>query len=314
MSRALFLLLILLCSALGAPWTAARAATVTVLLSERSAHYLEAARSFEAFLAHAGAAPTKVRVLAIDESGAPADPPWTDSELLVTVGTEAWKRARAQAANVPVIGILLPQSAFEALPCPATLAGARRCTAVFLDQPAARQVALVRAAFASSRRLGVVLGAPGTRLLAELRAQAGLRDLAVAAALIRAPEELFGALQEVLPGSDVYLAEPDALVGSAASARNILISAYRYQRPVLAFSQSYVNAGATLGIYSTPEQLGREAAELAGAALAAPGTELPAPHYPRYFSVQVNQHVARSLGLAIPDAQSLLLRMAEPRP
>jgi len=83
---------------------------------------------------------------------------------------------------------------------------------------------------------------------------------------------------------------------------------------VLAFSQSYVNAGATLGIYSTPEQLGREAAELAGAALAAPGTELPAPHYPRYFSVQVNQHVARSLGLAIPDAQSLLLRMAEPRP
>ena len=51
-------------------------------------------------------------------------------------------------------------------------------------------------------------------------------------------------------------------------------------------------------------QQGAEGAEIARRLLAHEGG-LPAPQYPRYFSVRVNASVARSLGLHLPDEHEL---------
>nr|HPR06509.1 ABC transporter substrate binding protein [Denitromonas sp.] len=82
-----------------------------------------------------------------------------------------------------------------------------------------------------------------------------------------------------------------------------LLTAYRHRSPVIGFSPAYVRAGAVMAVYSSPEQMGQQAAEMAVQSLL--GNPLPEARHPAYFSVSVNPHVARSLSIDLPDAATL---------
>jgi hypothetical protein len=71
-----------------------------------------------------------------------------------------------------------------------------------------------------------------------------------------------------------------------------------------------VSAGALLAVFSTPAQIGRQLGEEL-VALAEESGPLPPPRHPRYFSVEVNARVARSLGLTVPSAAVLERRLGE---
>jgi putative tryptophan/tyrosine transport system substrate-binding protein len=83
----------------------------------------------------------------------------------------------------------------------------------------------------------------------------------------------------------------------------VLLASFRARVPLLAFSPSYVRAGALLALYVTPEQVGQQVASVVRGVLQ--GKSLPSsPLYAQNFSVAVNEHVARSLGLDL-DANEL---------
>ncbi|MGC3963288.1 MAG: ABC transporter substrate binding protein [Rhodocyclaceae bacterium] len=106
---------------------------------------------------------------------------------------------------------------------------------------------------------------------------------------------MFPALQRMFSeGGGVLMAVPDTAVFNSQTIPNLLLSAYRFRVPVVGFSQAYVKAGALIALYSTPAQIGTQSAEVARGVLA--GGAVPAPQYPRLFSVGINTHVARSLG------------------
>jgi ABC-type uncharacterized transport system substrate-binding protein len=116
-------------------------------------------------------------------------------------------------------------------------------------------------------------------------------------------EPLFPGLKRVLEQADLLLALPDAQVYSSGSIQNILLASFRARVPMLAYSPAYVRAGALLALYVTPAQIGVQAASLALAVLQ--GKTLPERAvYSNDFQVSVNEHVARSLGLAL-DAEAL---------
>jgi len=76
---------------------------------------------------------------------------------------------------------------------------------------------------------------------------------------------------------------------------------------MVAFSPAYVRAGALLALYVTPTQIGRQAAAITRGVLQ--GKALSAtPLYSQEYSVAVNEHVARSLGLNL-DADALRERL-----
>ena len=87
-------------------------------------------------------------------------------------------------------------------------------------------------------------------------------------------------------------------------------TSYRSQIPVLGYSESLSKGGALISLYSSASQQGREGAEIARRVLAGE-TALPAPRYPRQFTVRINPSVARSLGLQLPDEPSLTAALAE---
>jgi len=289
----------------------ASGAKITVLLSEDGPAYVEAGEAFKSYLAKSAPGAAAVDIVPLGSiRNRPAA--LRDSALIVTVGVAAAEAALAAPSDAPVLGALIPKAAFEALACNDLRQRApRRCSAVFLDQPIDRQLALIRAAFPERLRLGAVLG-PASESSAPMLGEAARRHgLSLEVRTVKESADLYRALESVLAESDVLLAVPDRAVLTTSSARSLLISAYRDQVPVAAFSESYVTAGATLAVYSTPQQIGRQAAEAAAGFLSKDPAELPAPRYPKYFSVKVNQQVARSLGLAIPDEQTLHDRITE---
>jgi putative ABC transport system substrate-binding protein len=78
---------------------------------------------------------------------------------------------------------------------------------------------------------------------------------------------------------------------------------------VLGYSHSLTRAGALLSLHSSPAQIGRQTAEWVSAAIRGAEVVLPPPAHPDYFSVSINEQVARSLGLALPPAAELDQRL-----
>ena len=243
--------------------------------------------------------------------------PWQELErhqpvpdYVVAVGTAAWMGAVGRfgdAERAPVIlATLLPRASFErglaAKPRP------RNMSAVVLDHPATRQAQLVRLALPDAQVVGLLLG-PESRALGPAFRNA-LTGVGMSVVVADGGElGVSAALQSLLERSDLMLAIPDPTIFNNQTIAGILSSGYRRRVPLIGFSPAYVKAGALLALYSTPQQVGRAAAEALREALA--GRPLPAPHAPREFAVMVNQGVARSLGLSL-DERALNSELRQP--
>jgi putative tryptophan/tyrosine transport system substrate-binding protein len=221
------------------------------------------------------------------------------ADLLVTLGSDATQKAFQDDGGVPVLATLLTRQAYEQ-----ALQGRPRgrgmASAIYLDQPAARQLQFINRLLPDRHRIAVLVSASSGDQLVALRRVAAAANLEISSRQIEREEEIVPALGDLLPQTDLLLAVPDSLIYRRDNARTILLTTYRYQKPLIAFSPAYVSAGALAALYSTPAQLARQTAELIRAF--PPGrVGLPAPRGPVYFSVATNPHVARALNIDLPD-------------
>ncbi|AOF81003.1 ABC transporter substrate binding family protein [Methyloversatilis sp. RAC08] len=277
---------------LGAP--AAFAASVLVLLSEPGGAYAEFADSLKAERGARGG--YSIAVLSRADFSPEALEP---HDLVVAVGASALRTLVQSEVKVPVLSTLVPKAAYEAL-----VAGdARRWSAIHIDQPFSRQVALIRLALPDVRRIGVVADADTPQRLQPLREAMTGTPLQLVSASFTGEASLFSSLTQVLEQSQLFLALPDPRVHNAGTVRNLLLTSFRARIPVVGFSAAYVRAGAVMSLYSTPEQMARQATD----AMIGWTRERswPPARFPRHFTVSVNTHVARSLGLRIADAEAL---------
>lgn len=281
----------------GRGWAAPVAPVAWIALSESEGAYAETAAALRTALARRQ--PGTVEWLVA---------PWKELEsrqpapaYVVTVGTAAWMGAAsrfADAEGAPVLlATLLPRASFER--GLAAKARPRNISAVVLDHPATRQAQLVRLALPDARVAGLLLG-PESRVLGPAFRNA-LSGVGLSVMVEDGGERGVSAgLQALLESSDLVLAIPDPAIFNSQTIAGILSSGYRRRIPLIGFSPAYVKAGALLALYSTPQQVGRAAADALREALA--GRPLPAPHAPREFTVTVNQDVARSLGLSLDES------------
>lgn len=223
-----------------------------------------------------------------------------DRRMIVTVGSKAAQAVAQLGLTRPVLHTLLPGSAYERLPRPRE---GVPTSAIFLDQPPERQIALLRLALPEWQRVALISGAGSEGLARRLSEAAAARQLQVQATSISSDGELYAALQSVLAEPAVLVAIPDTQVFNSYTVQNVLLTAYRNRSPVLGFSAAYIRAGALLGLYSTPSQIGTQAAGVVARVLQ--GERLPAPASPARFEVGINPSVARSLGITLKPAEQL---------
>lgn len=258
---------------------------VLLVTSGRSAPYLDFTEALQQRL------PAAVRLSVRDADDEQGDLQRYD--LVLTVGVAASIRAAADSDR-PLLAVMLPSNRYAELQ--ARRGNRGPLSAIFIDQPLARQARVLSMVLPGSRKVGLlhssglkvdhgawrsVLAVHGAQLVDELAA----------------PASLSGSLERVLAGSDVLLAVPDHAIYNGSNIRNILLSCYRYKVPLIGLSRSYVAAGALYAVFSTPEQLAEQAAGSLRRFIDI--GKLPPPGFPEHFSVEVNREVARMLGIFI---------------
>lgn len=271
------------------------AATIAVLLSGTGGGYDEVVDAITLEVHRAGN--HRILTAVVDTPGAEEV---NQAQMLIAVGTRAARSAiRSADPKLPVLSVLLPRSAYEAIVTTARSSDARRSSAIYLDQPMSRQVELMRAIMPNASRLSVLAGPGSQGDLDRLRAAADSRNIRITAERIARESELFPALQRVMTGADAFLALPDSRVINAQTAQNLLLTGFRQRVPVIGYSASYVRAGALAAVYVTPAQTGAQAGEIARQYLR--NGVLPAPVYSRQIAVAVNHNVAKALGLSLNE-------------
>jgi ABC-type uncharacterized transport system substrate-binding protein len=271
-----------------------------LILSDPGAAYQEAA---EAFRAGVGQRHT-VKVWSLtDLTASQAQSMTRTGDLVAPVGVKAARFiAEHHAGQAAVLSLMIPRAVSEKLQWPASL-GRRKVSAVYIDQPPSRSLGLAEAAFPAARRVGLVISAENAGVAKLLLQEATRRNFRLNVETVDSADDVSPALRRVLADSDVLLLAPDAIAINAGNAQNVLLTTYRFRVPVIGFSQGLSKAGAVASVYSSPGQIGRQGAMMA--LHLADNGELPPPQHAGEFSIAFNSHVARSLGVALPNEDDI---------
>ncbi len=314
------LLIALIVAAPSVVMAAAPAQRVLVVLSDDEAAYHETFDAFrETLLRNAGPAlPLEIEHIMLRPGGEPAgtevnSPP----DIVIPIGAQASEFARDHYPGTPVYNILITRSAYDAIWRRAL--GARRVSALYLEQPFDRQFRLIRLSLPDLKQASVLLGRQFRGLEGEVRAAARRSDITLHIVDYAAARNPVDAFNEALDHGEVTLVFPDAEVITPNRAKWLLYMAYQKQVPIVGFSRALADAGALAALYTAPDQIGREAAErvidIALDAISRPGQawRLPPPAWPKYFNIALNRAVARAFNIETRDHQRLAqsLRAAE---
>ncbi|MCP5197888.1 MAG: hypothetical protein H6974_14050 [Gammaproteobacteria bacterium] len=227
----------------------------------------------------------------------------------IAVGTFACLDLLGQDSRRPVLCTLTPRLAIV----DAMAAYRGPVTALYLDQPVERHLALIRQALPETQTLGFIAGPVSEREVVPLERATVALGWHFLPVNYREAQNLVTTLQPLLNQADVVLALPDPVVNSPYNIYPLLLTLYHKTIPVFGFSSAYVDAGALAAVFSTPEQIAQQTVELAATWLKQPERAVPPPEYPRYFTVRVNQGVAKSLQLTVPAEAGLQKQLQESR-
>lgn len=285
-------------------WSGAAELRVTLLLSNNSAPYQSFANIFKKNL------PASAQISVLDAQDALIGNRGV-SDLIVAVGMKAAESALSQSIS-PVLAVMIPQSGYEALLV--TLSLPKRppnVSVIYLNQPWDRQIDFLFAALPEHRRVGVLYSLSMQKEIPHLREEVVAHGGSLLAQMVHSEATLPDDLEKVLHTSDVLFAVADSAIYSSSNVRNILLSSYKSNVPMVGLSQGYVNAGAVAALFSTPEQLAEQAA-IAVTAHAQTAHWIQS-QYPDNFTIAVNPQVAHSLGLELKSVEEIRARMKKNR-
>lgn len=171
--------------------------------------------------------------------------------------------------------------------------------ALVLDQPIQRYLKFISQLF-DTPKVGI-LNTQNNKLNAEdLQQLSSQMDLTVDQRLLTDNNPV-NAVRNILEDNDVLLSLPDPKIYNRNSLKGILLTSYRQNKPVVSYSPAHARSGALAAIYSSPENIGQQLAEIINQIQL--NGKLPESRliYPSQFKVEINRNVARSLGLELPD-------------
>ncbi|MDO6514466.1 MULTISPECIES: ABC transporter substrate-binding protein [unclassified Neptuniibacter] len=182
-------------------------------------------------------------------------------------------------------------------------------TAVYLDQPYSRQLALAKLITPDAKSIATALGPHSANDLDLLKAATNLHQLELKYETLQETDNPIHKLQPLIKSADIFLSLPDKSVFNRTTAKWILYISFKQHVPLIGFSKKYVEAGALAAVYSSPADLGKQTAELVNNN--ANKSILPKPAYPHYFHVSTNPTAAKSLHLTIPSEEELTKQLIE---
>lgn len=181
-----------------------------------------------------------------------------------------------------------------------------RISLLWSDPPLARQLHLIASILPQARRIGVLYAVGSEFLLPELREYAAPLGLEVVAQQWDNINDS-RPLQDLFKRSDVLLGLDDPQLYNPKTAKNLLLSSYARQLPLIGPNAGFVRAGSLASTYSDQADWLAVLDRL----LDRPPATWPRAMYPSHFKVAGNPQVARSMGIEEVDEAGVAARLAE---
>ena len=298
--RWLYQSLLLLCVLIASP-NALAWDNVSIIVNANNAASAEFVDQFKTEWQKSSAANLPLNIINLDNFKQDSLP---QNTLVVAVGVQAFISASKLDAKTPVFGMLIPKLSYDKI-LKDSGRSASALSAIFIDQPIPRQIALLKAVLPNVKTIGVLLGSTSFVLGDEIQQASTKAGIEARIDWVNQGDDLTIKLKHSLANSQALLAIADPDIYNKNTAATFLLTTYRQQRPVIGFSQAYVKAGAMAAIFSTPKLLAKQAVEQISQIKDKPNAAMPAPLNPQYFSVEVNHQVARSLGVEVADSAAI---------
>lgn len=233
-------------------------------------------------------------------------------DFIISIGSTAAQRLSGKSLLVPILYSLLPYSRYHGLDQTSITEqlSCRKVSGLYLDQPVTRQLRLAQLLFPQRRQIGAIVGPTSSqRFASERNHENALKQVRVVE--LYDSRDLPRSVKQLSREVDAILAINDPLVLNPGSAKWLLYISYQLQKPLIAFTQSYVNAGASAAVYSRPSQYAQQALRDISPWLHGEPVCLPEPHYSDFFSVAINPGVSQSLGAITISEEKALTRLRD---
>ncbi|MTD20144.1 ABC transporter substrate-binding protein [Pseudomonas sp. CCM 7891] len=174
------------------------------------------------------------------------------------------------------------------------------------DPPLERQLRLIADILPQAHRIGVLYSLDSEFLLHELQRYATPMGLEIV------PQRWDNIndsrpLQALFKNSDVLLGLDDPQLYNPKTAKNLLLSSYARQLPLIGPNAGFVKAGSLASTYSDQNDW----LDVLDRLLDRTPSSWPRSLYPEHFKAVGNPQVARSLGIEQVDEAALAVRLAE---
>jgi ABC-type uncharacterized transport system substrate-binding protein len=216
----------------------------------------------------------------------------------VAVGPAALRALLESRTNGVVVSVFTSSPVYRDVLDRAQKGRTSNVSAVFAEPDPADQLQLISRLYKRRVRVGVLVSEMTAYLIPGLMKAATVANVDLRVEHINAGESPTRALNR-LANATAILAIPDSNVYNTGSIRSILDTTYRRNQAVVGFSPSMVRAGVLASTYSDVDNVVAHLADLL-TEFAKTGV-LPVPQYPKYFQVQVNDSVARSLNIVVDE-------------
>lgn len=215
------------------------------------------------------------------------------TQLALSVGPAALRDMTQSAARYPAISLFVTREEYRKI-----VATHADISAIYAEVNPGVQLQLVKQLYQRPVRVAVMLSEETDDLrglFTSAAAQAGL-TLQIIRAL---PASDPGRAVATAGDFDALVLIPDPSVLSAVSFRTILEATYRRGEGVIGFSAGQVGAGTLAAPFASLSDILAQLDEMVSVYRTT--GELPAPTYPRYWSVAINESVAHSLDLVVTE-------------
>lgn len=212
---------------------------------------------------------------------------------VVLVGAQVL--VRWQAIDVPTVAVLSSRQQVQKTTYPLV-------SAIYAEPSMHQQILLAETIVGPSNKIGILL--QQSEQLEECGIDAAeLEYHPLVVASISKYGSLNSALRALMKESSVLVGTYDTELYSNENIKNILITAYRNNQALVGPSVAYLRAGAIASVYSSADDIAKRLSEILQQGLTT--GVWPEADYSPYFQVMLNQQVARSLNIELPNEKQL---------
>jgi ABC-type uncharacterized transport system substrate-binding protein len=220
----------------------------------------------------------------------------------IAIGVKPASFTREHLPAFPVLYSLVPQGTYNKLFPEADTTSAGDSYVIYLEQKPLRLLELARAITGDGSKIGVLAGNDSADQARQLALSASANNINLVVHSSK-KENAADDYKTILRQTDIFIALYDSTILNRHNAKWLLYLAYKMKKPVIGFSQGYTDAGAIASIFSTPEQIGRQAVQWLLDMLAE--REPERRQYPAHFTITTNPDIQRVLHFQGMSAEDL---------